>query len=101
MEKLKIYLNQYFWLVVMLFVFIIGFLAFSLSAAYENKKFNKTITNQSVEANKAVFDAANANADASYFATGPRAEASIRAKTRPDAFCFHHRFSGFLAFRRL
>ena len=80
-EKLKTVLNQYFWLIVIVFLIVVAVLTYLISSVSEQSKFNGTISNQTSQANKAVQEATNANASAANFDTTRRTEDAIREKT--------------------
>ena len=80
-EKIKTFLNQYFWLIFMIWLWIIFVVVFSLQSSCENTSFNKGVTDQNIEAGKAENEASNANTNAANFDVNRRTEDVIRAKT--------------------
>ena len=81
MDKLKTILNQYFWLIIVVFLAAIAFLSFSIYRNYQASRFEKTIGNQNIEAGKAKNEASNANVNAANFDVNRRTEDVIREKT--------------------
>ena len=81
MEKLKSFLNSYFWLIVVFILLITGIFTFLIASLLEQSNFEKTISNQSVEAKKAVQEANNANTNAANSDIERRTEDVMREKT--------------------
>ena len=87
MEKLKTLINDYFYLIAFFFLGMIALLSFFIGSDYfasrEADKFNKTITNQTTEANTAVNRAANSEEGAAIFSNERRTEDTRRQSLKP------------------
>ena len=81
MEKLKTFLNQYFWLIVVTFLALLAITVFTFYAVFDANSFDKTITDQITESKKAVGEANNANTNTEMSDTTRRSEDVIREKT--------------------
>lgn len=82
MEKLKSFVNHYFWLIAaVLFVAMSAIFLISIVGSYKTAKFNKEIEKQNAEANTAIKDAQNNNTNAANFDIDRSQEDVIRAET--------------------
>ncbi len=78
MNKFKKILNSYFYLLVIVGLILIAACAFSIKNWYDTREFNRAAAVQSIEANKAVQEAQNANNQAAVLDLERRTEDVLR-----------------------
>lgn len=81
MNKFKELLNSYFFLFVIVFLILIGWMSYSIYSTYQTGEFNQTVTTQSASANVAVKQSQTAANTASNFDIERKTEDGIREKT--------------------
>jgi predicted negative regulator of RcsB-dependent stress response len=81
MDNLKAWANQYFWLIVVIFLAVVGTFSYLIYGSYQESSFQQSIQTNQTEAQTAVNTATNANTNAANFSLERRTEDAVRDQT--------------------